>query len=41
MDGRVSAETGEACVGLKTYMKFLPAELDALKARPSSAQKIF
>jgi dynein heavy chain len=28
---RVS-ETGEACVGLKTYMKFLPAELEQLKA---------
>ena len=26
------SETGEARVGLKTYMKFLPAELDALKA---------
>ena len=28
---RVS-ETGEQCVGLKTYMKFLPKELDVLKA---------
>ena len=34
IEGAVSrpSETGEACVGLKTYMKFLPAELDALKA---------